>query len=280
MVATSPYDEPPTRPDPGLFGPESVTWRVHAEPVLWIAGLRALYLQALHPQAVRLVAEYSDFDRDAWGRLFRTAAYVGVTTFGGTQAAEHAAERVRRIHAALPGVDSAELLLWVHVCEVDSFLSTTRRSGLGLTDAQADRYVDEQRRAAALVGLDPDGVPSTSAELTEYLQRARPRLAGTAQAYDSARFILAPPMPAWVALLTPARPAWASAAGLAFALLPRWARRLYGAPGLPTTDLAAAAALRSLRRGLAVLPPRLLEGPHLREARQRLRGGRELRRAG
>ncbi|GGW39547.1 hypothetical protein GCM10010381_25320 [Streptomyces xantholiticus] len=43
--------------DPGLFGPDSVTWNVHADPVMWIAGVRALYLQALHPRAVRGVMQ-------------------------------------------------------------------------------------------------------------------------------------------------------------------------------------------------------------------------------
>lgn len=41
------------REDDGLFGPGSVTWRVAQEPVMWIAGLRAMYLQALHPRVMR-----------------------------------------------------------------------------------------------------------------------------------------------------------------------------------------------------------------------------------
>lgn len=40
-------------PDPGLYGPGSVTWQCHGDPMMWIAGVRALYLQALHPRAVR-----------------------------------------------------------------------------------------------------------------------------------------------------------------------------------------------------------------------------------
>jgi hypothetical protein len=37
-------------------------------------------------------------------------------------------------------------------------------------------------------------------------------------------------------------------------MLPPWARRLYGAPGLPTTDLAATVALRALRRATTLMP--------------------------
>ncbi|MDQ0792065.1 uncharacterized protein (DUF2236 family) [Streptomyces sp. B1I3] len=55
-----------SEPDPGLFGPGSVTWQMHADPMMWVAGVRALYLQALHPRAVRGVMQNSDFRRN-WG---------------------------------------------------------------------------------------------------------------------------------------------------------------------------------------------------------------------
>ncbi len=84
--------------DAGLFGPSSVTWQLHADPMMWVAGVRALYLQALHPRAVRGVMQNSDFRRDAWGRLMRTARFVAATTYGTTGAAQRAGARVRKIH--------------------------------------------------------------------------------------------------------------------------------------------------------------------------------------
>ena len=56
-------------PDPGLFGPGSVTWKVHADPLLGLGGLRALLLQAAHPLAMAGVSEHSEFRADPWGRL-------------------------------------------------------------------------------------------------------------------------------------------------------------------------------------------------------------------
>ena len=38
-----------TVPDHGYFGPGSVTWRVHGDQSMSLAGVRALLLQALHP---------------------------------------------------------------------------------------------------------------------------------------------------------------------------------------------------------------------------------------
>src|SRR4051812_33702004 len=162
--------------DPGLFTPSSVTWQMHGDPMMWIAGVRALYLQALHPRAVRGVAQNSAAfqrnkrgRRDAWGRLMRTADFVGTLSYGTTDAAEQAGAKVRGIHRRLTapapttgeryGIDEPALLLWVHCAEVDSSLPVLRRSGYPVSAAQADRYLHEQRESARLVGLDPDAVP-------------------------------------------------------------------------------------------------------------------------
>jgi len=67
--------------DVGLFGPDSVTWRVQSDPIMWVAGLRALLLQAVHPAAMAGVLDHSDFRADPWGRLSRTANYVGTVAF-------------------------------------------------------------------------------------------------------------------------------------------------------------------------------------------------------
>ena len=227
-----------TGADPGLFGPDSVTWQVHSDPVMWIAGVRALYLQALHPRAVRGVMQNSDFRRDAWGRLMRTASFVGTTTYGTTEAAEHAGARVRKIHRMLTatdpdtgeryGVDEPALLMWVHCAEIDSYLHIARRSGLRLTDAEADRYVAEHRVSARLVGLDTDSVPANRAELAEYFEKVRPDLAAGPEAREVDDFLLRPPTHP---LLVPAREVlWRRVAYLAYASLPPYAHELYGRP--------------------------------------------------
>lgn len=268
--------------DPGLHGPGSVTWRVHGDPSMPLGGLRALLLQALHPLAMAGVMQHSGFRGDPWGRLYRTAEYVAVTTYGTTTEAEAAGARVRRVHAGLTGVepesgrryrvDDPALLTWVHLCEAESFLTTAIRSGVRVSSADRDRYYAEQARSARLVGLDPAQVPSSVAAVADYFAAARPELRATAAAREAAHFVLRPPMPTAVAWATPARPAWAALAGTAFALLPRWARRLYGLPGLPTTDLAATAAVLAWRSGLLAVPESLRHGPHLKQALRRTAG--------
>lgn len=277
------------RSDAGLFGSTSVTWRVHADPLMGVAGLRALLLQALHPLAMAGVSQHSSFRDDPWGRLARTAEYIGVTTFGSTAQALTAGAQVRAVHAGRTGhepetglryrVDDRELLRWVHCCLVDSFLSVVSRGGLRLSSREADAYVGEQVRAAVLVGLEPDDVPHHQWGMTAYFSGVRMQLRVTAAAREAAATVIAPPMPAAVSLATPARPAWAGVAGLAFASLPAWARRLYALPTLPAAaglhDAGTTVALRMLRtslRGVQAVVPPLREGPHLRDARRRLGG--------
>lgn len=278
--------------DTGLFGPGSVTWRVHAEPILLLGGLRALFLQALHPRAMAGVAQNSSYRTDPWGRFLRTVDYVATTIYGTTAQAQRAGRRVRAVHARLTAVDpdtgerfrldDPELLRWVHVAEIDSYVEVARRAGVRLPARDWDRYWDEQRRTAALVGLDPATVPGTTAEAAAYLRRMRPWLRVTRQAVEALMFMSAPPPP-WRASGLPgtvlgalARPPFRLAglalAAIAFGLLPPWARRMYGAAGLPSTDWAASLSARSLRLAMSAVPRRLYEGPRYREAMARAAG--------
>ncbi|MFG1928250.1 oxygenase MpaB family protein [Cryptosporangium sp. NPDC048952] len=268
--------------DLGLYGPESVTWRIHADPSFAVGGLRALLLQALHPVAMAGVAANSQYRDDPWTRLQRTAEYVAVTTFGTSADAEDVAARVRKLHRRLTAVDpdsgkvypvdDPSLLRWVHCCEVDSFLYAARRGGLRLSDAEADRYVAEQVRQARLIGVT-DEVPRSAADLAAYFDDVRPVLRATGPAYEGLKLLSVPPMRWWVRWATPAAPSWGALVAMGFGLLPSWAKRLYThLPVLPGTELTATASLRALRTAVLALPAPVREGPHLKAARARVAG--------
>ncbi|MFE5813632.1 oxygenase MpaB family protein [Streptomyces sp. NPDC056479] len=249
---------------------------------MWVAGVRALYLQALHPRAVRGVTQNSDFRRDAWGRLLRTANFVGTITYGTTEAAEKAGARVRRIHSMLSatdpdtgeryGVGEPGLLLWVHCAAIDSYLQVARRSGIRLTDEQADRYIDEQRLGSRLVGLDPDAVPANRAEMAAYFEKVRPELACGPEAREVDDFLLRPPTHP---LLVPAREViWRRVAHLAYAALPPYAHELYGRPAPKPATVTR--QLRVTGTLLRCIPARLrwqLPPKHILRAMARLGPG-------
>ena len=245
--------------DTGLFGPHSVTWRVHLEPVLFVGGMRALILQALHPWVMLGTYQNSAlFDpAKAYARFVRTAEFVGIRTYGTTAEVERAARRVRGLHAKLKGRDPATgrafrlddpgYLLWVHCGEIDSYVDSAVRSGV-LNDADADRYVAESARSAEVVGAAD--APRSRAELKAYFDDVRPQLRLTDEAITATTNLLTARLPAPTAVKLTQPPI----AALAFATLPRWARRMYGSPGLPTTDLSATLALKALRAASARIP--------------------------
>ena len=117
-----------------------------------------------------------------------------------------------------------------------------RRADPRISDEQADRYVDEQRRIAELVGLNGEDVPGSQRELESYIADTRSLLRRTPEADQVLRFLLRPQLAGRSRLLLPA---WAAGAWLSYSLLPRWAHDLYGKHGL--SDQTATAALRAAR---------------------------------
>lgn len=269
--------------DAGLFGPDSVTWRIHGDPAMVFGGLRALLLQALHPLAMAGVDQHSNFAADPWGRLTRTAEYVGTVTYGTTEEALRAGRIVQAVHRRLGGVEpesglpyrvaDPHLVLWVHCAEVDSFLHAYRRCGGVLAPGEADVYLAEQVAAAELVGVPAAEVPDSEAALRDYFAWIRPELRATAAAQEALRFVLTVPLPG------PARaaqPVWLWLAALAFRQLPRWARRRYGLAGLalslPGSGVHAEVAGRSLSTAVRMVPATIRESPARTAADARIRG--------
>jgi len=251
---TNPDD--PGREDEGLFGPGSVTWQIMSSRIMWVAALRALYLQALHPRVIRGTLQNAPGITqpvDGWARLRRTRKFIETRTFGTTAEAEQAGRRVRRIHRSLTGtdpdgtryrLDEPELLLWVHCGEVASAADIARRSRLPFSAADLDAFVAEQRASAELIGIDPAAAPASMAELDAYYEQIRPRLYASEEARHALRVISLPPVPDGIRVLKLGMP---PVSILAFSTLPRWARRMYGRPGGPLSDMAATAGLRAAR---------------------------------
>lgn len=228
------YTDPPG--DPGLFGPGSATWRVHADPSMLVGGLAALLLQALHPLAMAGVEDHSSYREDPLGRLSRTGSFVTGTTYGSTEAAERLIKLVRGIHRKVRGTapdgrpysaDDPELITWIHATEVRSFLRAHQRFvPFPVRGDQADRYVHEMAVIAERLGADPARVPRSRVALRAYFRDMQPELAVGDQARGAVRFLTtplraSPPVP----LVT-----WAHQVVIqaAIGLLPDWARDMLG----------------------------------------------------
>lgn len=258
--------------DAGIFGPDSVAWRIHADPAMLVGGLRALLVQGLEPRAMAAVDQHSAFREDPWGRLERTTNFVLATTYGDTEAAEAAAALVRRVHTHIHGIDPVtgqaysasdpDLLLWIHAVEVESFLLAYRTYAGRVTREEGDRYVAEMARVPEMVELPPGRAPRSEGELRDYLGSVR-GLQATPAAFDGLRIVLFPPMDLRY------RPLWAIPTTAAVAILPAYARRLYRIPWFPPAALPVRTAVFALSRVLNLVTP---TPPSLREARLRVEG--------
>ncbi len=256
--------------DVGIFGPDSVAWRIHADPVMLVGGLRALLVQALEPRAMAAVDQHSAFREDPWGRLERTTQFVMATTYGDTAGAEAAAARVRAVHRRIRGVDPVtrepysaddpDLLLWIHAVEVESFLLAYRTYAGRVSAADGDRYVAEMARVAEMVGLPNDRAPRTEADVRDYLGSVR-GLRATPPAFEGLRVVMFPPMDLKY------RPLWAIPTTAAIAILPGYARRLYRIPWFPPAAIPVRTGVYALSRVLNLVTP---PPPSLRAARERV----------
>lgn len=173
--------------DDGLFGPDSITWRLHAQHCMVLVGVGAATAQMLNPRVMRMIDQASHFRANPEARGRGTHLYILTITYGDTATAKHAGETLRRIHQAVLATDPvtgetynaevSELLLWVHNSLTFTALRAFDRYGFRLTAADRDQYVREQKIAAELVGVDPLLAPTSAAELDDYMVQTLPTLA-------------------------------------------------------------------------------------------------------
>ena len=189
--------------DQGLFGPESVAWRLHASPAMLTGGLRALLLQVWHPLVADAVASHSEVSRNPWRRYQATVAFVTDVTYGDERVARTAINRVRGVHTTVRGVaatgtaysaNDPALLAYVHATLVDSALRASAVYGPRLSPVERDRYVADGGRVALL---------------------ADPAPCATRAGRDLAWLLMLPPLPVWY------RPAYGVLFASAVDLLPR-----------------------------------------------------------
>ena len=224
--------------EPGWFDDDAPIRRVHADASMFIGGLRAILFQSLHPFAMAGVADHSDYRRDPWGRLQRTADFLAATTFGPASQAQQAVDRVHRVHRHVVGTgpdgepyaaNDPHLLEWVHLAEIDSFL------------AAHDRYGEQPLAAPTATGTSPTLRWSRGRSVWSTLRRPRLSLrvrlasSGRNSAARSRRggrayLLLQPPLP------LAARAPYGIDRGAAVALMPAWTRVPLRLPWLPVSE--------------------------------------------
>lgn len=272
-----------TQPDPGHFGPDSITWTVNQEITVLFGGARALLMHAAHPLVSAGARQTALYSRDPWARLIRTLQLQNLVTFGTKEEAAAAAHRINKLHEVINGIDEVtgerydaldpELLLWVHAAlEVSSvwFFEKTVRP---LSASERQRYHEESMIAAELVLLDRKDMPPTYDATVQYVETilASDALRMTDVAAEVAELIRTGPVP-WQL-----KPVWAFISFAAFGTLPDSLKELYGVTWGPWRQRWLGMNLWFLGRLRPLLPRRYrLIGP-ARWAQERLDGRPDLK---
>jgi uncharacterized protein (DUF2236 family) len=243
------------RGDPGVFGPGAVSWRVIGDVASFVGGIRALLIQAAHPEVVAGVGDHSRYREDPLGRLSRTSAYVTATTFGAMPEVEQAVAQVRRVHRIVSGVSSRGIeydaedpgfSAWVHNALTDSFLVANQTFGADvLTSAEADRFVMEQTRIGAL--LDADPLPVTATGLASWIEH-HPGLAPSPEMEEAVDFLTDPPLEPGLKL------GYKFLLEAAVATLPIRLRDILGLTRMPGAVISGRAVVSGLRWALGASP--------------------------
>lgn len=266
---------------------DRVSWTVHRETALLLGWGRAILFQLAHPLVARGVRDHSTFRGGLlapWRRLHATLGTMLALTFGTEGEAARGLDAINaihdRVHGRLPRTEGPwpagapysardpELLRWVHVTCVESFLLAYERFVAPLTAAERDRYCVEAAEIETGLGMPAGWLPRTVGQLDRYLEgmRASGVIVVTETARELARDLLSPPGLRWLP------PVVALVRLPAIGLLPPDVRAAYGFAWSGRHERALAVLAGSVRRALPWTPPALRYWPAARAAERRKRG--------
>ena len=157
----------------GFFGPGSLAWKINREPILHIAGPRALLMQLAHPLVAKGVVEHSNYEEDLYGRTLRTFNAVYAMIFGTVDEALHWARRVHGVHRRVTGegyqANDPHLLMWVNATLLDSAVFAYESFVGPLTAKERALHYDEMRIFAAMFGISDDVMPPDVGAFSAYV---------------------------------------------------------------------------------------------------------------
>jgi uncharacterized protein (DUF2236 family) len=222
----------------GLYLPNQAPWIVHADFATLVGGIRALLMQALHPGSLTGVRQHSRYEQDPLGRLAGTIRWLTVTTFGPNKSNQAEADRVNRLHTRVKGqyqtasgenknyqAADKDLLLWVHVAFMDSFLRAHQNYSKRPIPGGADEYIRLWAESVKPLGLET--APLSEAELLETLRQFDNQLIVNADTREVFKWLKNPPLP------TLAKPFYRLFFFAALATLPQNYRDMIGERALP-----------------------------------------------
>jgi uncharacterized protein (DUF2236 family) len=171
----------------GIFGPDSLTWRINRESAVFLGAGRAALLQLAHPWVTAALVEHSNLLERPIARFHNTFRIVFTMVFGTLDQALAAARHLYELHTHIRGelkedtagwqrgahyeANEIHALRWVFATLVESAV-IGYECGLGpLSADERDQYYAENKVLAGLFGLPSSALPESWEAFRAYIRQ-------------------------------------------------------------------------------------------------------------
>jgi len=162
-------------PQAGIFGPNSISWKVNRESALFLGAGRAALLQLAHPWVAAALDRHSNLRNDPLARFHNTFRVVFTMIFGTLAQALAAARHLHQLHTRIRGelpekvagypqgspyeANEVNALFWVYATLLESALLAYDSVLPPLSSSERETYYTESKTLAALFGIPPAAMP-------------------------------------------------------------------------------------------------------------------------
>ena len=174
-----------SRPSDGIFGPESLSWRIHRESALFLAAGRAALLQLAHPWVAAAINQHSSVISKPIQRFHNTFRVVFTMIFGSADQAIRAAQSLHELHSRIRGslpeavagyaaqsvyqANEIGALRWVFATLIESAVVAFESVVATLSEEEREAYYAETRMLANLFGIPGDALPQDWRSFKDYV---------------------------------------------------------------------------------------------------------------
>jgi uncharacterized protein (DUF2236 family) len=267
-------------PSAGIFGPDSMSWKINRESALFLGAGRAALLQLAHPWVATALAEHSNLLSKPITRFHNTFRIVFTMIFGSLDQALAAARHLYALHTRIRGempediaaygrgspyqANEINALTWVYATLVGSAVLAYECAMQPLSAAERDQYYAESRTLAGLFGIPSAALPENWEAFAAYNQQMHQSNAlGVSQTARSMAHNLLSGAGSWIH-----PPRWYRA--LTAAWMPARFREEFGLDFRPPNQRAAESAMRRLPGIYRNIPRSIRFAGPWHEARARL----------
>jgi uncharacterized protein (DUF2236 family) len=160
----------------GVFGPQSVSWKINREAALFLGAGRAALLQLAHPWVATALEQHSTVMLRPIARFHNTFRIVFTMIFGSLDQALAASRHLYALHTRIRGemvediaayrrgshyeANEIAALRWVYATLVESAVLAHECAMPALTPRELADYYAESKTMAALFGLPAAALPN------------------------------------------------------------------------------------------------------------------------